>query len=607
MIKITFLENNKFRVQYNGTNNINDFNRYIFILNSYFKNQIKPDIKNKGWILKYKYLEKIQRYFNDIEYINSYTPPVYNNIGDMMKLKPFDYQKECIHYAINHTNTLLVCPCGAGKSCIMIGSYLEAINNNIINGQGLIIVKASLKEQWKKEVSKFSELSANILRTYSDICSSYKNKINKLKKQLDKLPITDKENRSLLKAEIKSIEEKSIKTFNSQFDKQYDLLIANFETLSSDEKVLNKLKEMNINFIAIDEIQYCKNHKSKRSKAIYELNNAKFKIGATATPITKNPLDIYGIFKFINPDILDTESKFNSRFVKYAGYGRINGFKNMDKLRNLISNNILVKTKYEIADQLPALQVIPINFDLNEDQLIMNEKIMQEIEELNNNDFIIRNKCKSEQEARLNSELQEISGKIMALQTFAQELTDSPLLLATSESDYSKSHAQDINLNSNPKLDICLELINQIIDSGEKVCIFSKFERMQKILTDAINKNFKDIGICYVNGSLNSEQRYDEVYNKFKNNDYYKILLLSEAGAEGLNLSSCKYMIEYDLAGSYALQTQRHGRLERADSIHSNVVVYQLIANNSWDEIALKIIDKKKNFDNDVIQSLANK
>ena len=66
-------------------------------------------------------------------------------------------------------------------------------------------------------------------------------------------------------------------------------------------------------------------------------------------------------------------------------------------------------------------------------------------------------------------------------------------------------------------------------------------------------------------------------------------------------------MIEYDLAGSYALQTQRHGRLERADSIHSNVVVYQLIANNSWDEIALKIIDKKKNFDNDVIQSLANK
>ena len=67
---------------------------------------------------------------------------------------------------------------------------------------------------------------------------------------------------------------------------------------------------------------------------------------------------------------------------------------------------------------------------------------------------------------------------------------------------------------------------------------------MQKILTDAINKNFKDIGICYVNGSLNSEQRYDEVYNKFKNNDYYKILLLSEAGAEGrfmpsLNLINC--------------------------------------------------------------------
>ena len=71
-----------------------------------------------------------------------------------------------------------------------------------------------------------------------------------------------------------------------------------------------------------------------------------------------------------------------------------------------------------------------------------------------------------------------------------------------------------------------------------------------------------------------------------------------------LNLSECKYLIEYDLATSYAIQTQRQGRLERADSIHKNVVVYQLIANESWDEIALKIIQKKECFDSDIIKSL---
>ena len=72
-----------------------------------------------------------------------------------------------------------------------------------------------------------------------------------------------------------------------------------------------------------------------------------------------------------------------------------------------------------------------------------------------------------------------------------------------------------------------------------------------------------------------------------------------------LNMGHCKYLIEYDLATSYAIQTQRHGRLERADSIHKNVVVYQLIAQNSWDTIQQKIIEKKEGFDYDIIKSIA--
>ena len=64
-------------------------------------------------------------------------------------------------------------------------------------------------------------------------------------------------------------------------------------------------------------------------------------------------------------------------------------------------------------------------------------------------------------------------------------------------------------------------------------------------------------------------------------------------------------MIEYELATSYAIQTQRHGRLERADSNFNNVTVYQLIAEDSWDTIQEKIVNKKEGFDNDIIKSLA--
>ena len=249
--------------------------------------------------------------------------------------------------------------------------------------------------------------------------------------------------------------------------------------------------------------------------------------------------------------------------------------------------------------------------DISQKQIARYNEIMAELDDLNKKDFQIRNRCKSEQEAVLNTELQQISGKIMALQTFAQEISDSPILLLQSESDYSKQHAEGLDMNVNPKLDVCISLIEEIISSGEKVCIFSKFERMQNILTEAINKNFnakkKNFGICYINGTLSSEQRYIEAYDKFRDDDFYKILICSDAGAEGLNLSKCKYMIEYDLADSYAIQTQRHGRLERADSIHSSVFIYQLVANESWDTIAQKIINKKQGFDETMIKSLAKK
>ena len=71
-----------------------------------------------------------------------------------------------------------------------------------------------------------------------------------------------------------------------------------------------------------------------------------------------------------------------------------------------------------------------------------------------------------------------------------------------------------------------------------------------------------------------------------------------------LNLSLCKYMIEMEPAVSYAIQTQRHGRLERADSVHDTVFVTQLIMEDSWDEIMLKSIAKKEKYDGSIVRGL---
>ena len=126
---------------------------------------------------------------------------------------------------------------------------------------------------------------------------------------------------------------------------------------------------------------------------------------------------------------------------------------------------------------------------------------------------------------------------------------------------------------------------------------------MQKLLKEELESQL-GFKVAIVNGTMSPEERYDQAYNKFGDDDNYKVLIGTDAMAEGISLSKCNYLIEYDLADSYAIQTQRHGRIKRANSVHKTGYVYQIIALESWDEIAAKIIAKKENYDNVLIQSL---
>ena len=89
------------------------------------------------------------------------------------------------------------------------------MNSNTINGPGLIIVKASLKYQWKQEVSKFSDLKATVIQTYSEITS---NITNRIKTRESKEKKTEE-----LKEEIKQLKKERSQLFKNQF-KGYDLL-----------------------------------------------------------------------------------------------------------------------------------------------------------------------------------------------------------------------------------------------------------------------------------------------------------------------------------------------------------------------------------------------
>lgn len=571
------------------------------------------DLENKCWVIPTSSLVFLQNKFKNIEYleevedINKKVITGYENMGQHMKLTPYDYQKEAIKFGLHNDSCLLIYPCGSGKTPIGIGIYDEAKRAKKIKGPGLIVVKASLKTQWSKEVSKFSDYNAHIIETTSDITASIKDKIKRRKQTLKKGTFRRKklteEQIEEIRQEIINLEKEMDIVFKEQFE-NVDFYIANYETLKEDA-VKKQLRKKKIDFIFADEIHYVKNRDSDRSKALYEFCDVKMRIGATATPVKKNYEDVFGLFKFVQPTLFANFTSFANKYIKYCGPGRIAGFKNVDHLQKKIAPFVIVKDKSEISDQLPVTLAMQRYCDLYPAQQEASDNILEELSELKEKEFALRCACKTEAEVKSNPDIQKLEGQIMALQTFAQEIADSPELLNKTSSEMAKKYA--IKDTKSSKLELMAELVEEIINSGEKVCIFTKFERMHDILAERISKIDKKIKIARVNGTMDDKVRYSEIYDKFRDNDEYKILLGTDAMAEGANLSKCQYLIEYDLAESYAIQTQRWGRLERADSIHQTVYIYQLICNDSWDEIQAKIVNKKEGYDAELFKSLGQK
>lgn len=524
----------------------------------------------------------------------------YASMGADMKLPPYEYQKRVIKFAVDAGTALIVSPCGSGKTAIGIGAYLEAVKAKKIDGPGVIVVKASLKTQWVAEIRKFSNLTPKIIKTFKDVTKKIATQIKRAEKKLDKA--NNLAEQTAAAKELTKLKREAESVFIEQFQ-DADLLVLNYETLR-DASVRQQLHKMRIAYWFADEVHYTKSDTTERAKALCEFNDAVMKIGATATPLQRDPRDLFGIFKFINPEIFPKKGAFERMYIRWAGRGRVAGSRNEKQLNEKISPYMMILTKDEVAKQLPSLVVSQRYCEFEPAQQAMSDTLMEELDALHEKERMLNEKL-SDAEAKKSTELRKIEAGIMARQTFAQELADSEELLLTSDSEAAKRYTTG---KSDNKIALLLDTLEEILDSGEKVCVFSKFAKMQEIITNHINKAarrhpvFKDIKIAYVNGSLNSEQRYHEVYDKFRDDPEYKILLMSDAGAEGINLSHCKYLIEMELAESYAIQTQRHGRLERADSVHDTVYVIQLICNKSWDEIGLKIVGKKERYDATIIK-----
>ena len=138
------------------------------------------------------------------------------------------------------------------------------------------------------------------------------------------------------------------------------------------------------------------------------------------------------------------------------------------------------------------------------------------------------------------------------------------------------------------KLEQCMEIINDGINAGHKILLFSSYTSMFEI----IERKLKDKGIKYfkLTGATKVDERI-QLVDEFNQNSEIGVFLISlKAGGTGLNLIGADMVIHYDPWWNISAENQATDRAYRIGQ-KNNVQVYKLITKDTIEE---KIYDLQK-------------
>lgn len=142
------------------------------------------------------------------------------------------------------------------------------------------------------------------------------------------------------------------------------------------------------------------------------------------------------------------------------------------------------------------------------------------------------------------------------------------------------------------KMQLMLQLLENIYENNEKVLIFTQYREMAEILQETVYKYFGKKALL-LHGGCTRKQR-DETVQAFQNSKMCDTFILSiKAGGTGLNLTAASNVIHYDLWWNPAVEAQATDRAFRIGQ-KQNVIVHRLITKGTLEEKIDSMINTKK-------------
>ena len=263
------------------------------------------------------------------------------------------------------------------------------------------------------------------------------------------------------------------------------------------------------------------------------------------------------------PGYLFSYKKFKTEYE--TPIVRENDARAMKKLKMLIEPFVLRRTKKQVLTELPEKTITVLNNQMKDEQ----EKIYLT--------YLAQAKQEVAETIQMNG-IERSHIQVLAALTRLRQICCHPSLFIKDYKDGSS------------KLDQCMEIINDAVESGHKILLFSGYTSM----FDLIEKEFEKNNIKYF--KLTCATKVDErikMVDEFNENKDIKVFLISlKAGGTGLNLTGADMVIHYDPWWNASAENQATDRAYRIGQ-KNNVQVYKLITKNSIEEKIYELQQKK--------------
>ncbi len=318
--------------------------------------------------------------------------------------------------------------------------------------------------------------------------------------------------------------------------------------------------------LILDEAQHIKNRSTQNAIAAKRIRAA-HRLVLTGTPIENSVADLWSIMDFLMPGYMGTHENFRASYEQPIARGERDGELAQARLRRKLHPFLLRRLKREVATDLPP-KIEKLAFcSLTPDQQTVYKELL-EASRRRVFDLVMK---QGFQRSRM-----EILKTLLRLRQVCCHLE--LLKLPGLESKMPSA-----------KLDLFFELMDEILDGGHRVLVFSQFTSMLAILRRELDA--RQVAYCYLDGA--TQERLKMVH-EFNANRAIPIFLISlKAGGTGLNLTGADTVIHYDPWWNPAVEDQA---TDRAYRIGQKRTVYsmKLITRGTVEEKVLDMQKRKK-------------